>query len=57
MKKTIEMQPLELEPKAELVNGKHFLKNIERSENSEKCSSFESFQVSENSRIVKSTVH
>ena len=35
LKNTIELQPLELESKVELVGSKHFLRNIEASENSE----------------------
>lgn len=50
------MQSLESESKAELVCSKHFLKKIERFENSETCDSFESFANSKNSSIGKDTV-
>ena len=35
LKETVEIQSLQSESKVELVSRKHFLKNIERSENSE----------------------
>ena len=53
LKETIEMQPLD----PELNVSKHFLRNIERSENPETSDSFESFKNPDNSSIGRDTVH
>ena len=53
LKEIIEIQPLE--PKLNV--SKHFLRSIERPENSESSDSFESFKNSDNSSIGRDTVH
>ena len=57
MKETIEIQSLESQSKDELVSSQHFLRNIERSKNSESSDSFKSFKNSGYSSIDKDTVH